>query len=186
MSNQEPNQPDTENIQEDVTNISDATNEITEDLAETNKVIEKTPEEKYSELYNEYLRLMAEFDNYRKRTIKERAELIKSAGSETIKSILPAIDDMERAIKASDTNQDFATLRNGLDLIYKKVSDTLKDKGLEVIETIGKDFDTEYHEAITNIPAQKEEDKGKVIDEIEKGYILNGKIIRFAKVVVAI
>ncbi len=175
-----------ENKENSKDNFENPQPEVESNESKVEEVVEKTAEEKYQELYNEYLRLMADFDNYRKRTIKERAELLKSAGSDTIKSILPVIDDLERAIAAAKKTDNIQSVREGLDLIHKKMIQILKEKGLEPIETIGKDFDVNAHEAITNIPATEESQKGKVIDEIEKGYMLQGKVIRYAKVAVAI
>ncbi len=180
------NKENKENKENSKDNFENPQPEVESNESKVEEVVEKTAEEKYQELYNEYLRLMADFDNYRKRTIKERAELIKSAGSDTIKSILPVIDDLERAIAAAKKTDDIQSVREGLDLIHKKMIQILKEKGLEPIETIGKDFDVNAHEAITNIPATEESQKGKVIDEIEKGYMLQGKVIRYAKVAVAI
>ncbi len=140
--------------------------------------------DQYNELNDKYLRLYSEFDNYRKRTNKEKLDLLKSASSEVITDLLPIIDDFDRAIKAMvDHGANDETLK-GMELIHNKFLGILKQKGLEPMNSIGKDFDTDYHEAITNIPAPSEDMVGKVVDVIEKGYLLNGKIIRFAKVVV--
>ncbi len=137
-----------------------------------------------ADLNDKYLRLFSEFDNYRKRTGKERLELIKSASEELIVDLLPVIDDFERGIKSMESHDALKTSIDGVKLIYNKLMNILKKKGLEPIESIGKPFDTDFHEAVTNIPAPSEDLKGKVVDEIEKGYLLNGKVIRFAKVVV--
>ncbi len=139
---------------------------------------------KFAELNDKYLRLFSEFDNFRKRSIKERLELTKTASEEIILSMLPVMDDFERAMKAFEENDNAESLKEGVNLIYNKFKSTLTAKGLEVLESKGKEFDTDYHEALTQTPAPSEDLKGKVIDEIEKGYLLNGKIIRFAKVVV--
>lgn len=133
---------------------------------------------------DKYIRLYSEFDNYRKRTAKEKIDLSKTAGEDIFKAILPVIDDFERGIKAMDDAKDIAALKEGVDLIYNKFKNTLVQKGLEAMPSIGETFDSEIHEAITNIPAPNEKLKGKVVDELEKGYKLNGKVIRFAKVVV--
>jgi molecular chaperone GrpE len=141
-------------------------------------------EEKYNSLNDNYLRLMAEYDNYRKRTIREKAELIKTAGESVLINILPLIDDFERGMNAAEKTDDINALREGILLIYNKFTAFLKQNGVRVIETEGKDFDTQYHEAITMLPVADEEQKGKIIDCVQKGYMLNDKVIRFAKVVV--
>lgn len=141
-------------------------------------------EAKVADLNDKYLRLYSEFDNYRKRTAKERIELSKIAGEDIFKSILPVMDDFERALKSITEAKDIKAVEEGVSLIYNKLKNTLSQKGLEPMESIGKDFDPDLHEAITNVAAPSEDLKGKVIDEIEKGYMLNGKIIRFAKVIV--
>lgn len=137
-----------------------------------------------AELNDKYLRLFSEFDNYRKRTNKERLDLLKSASEEVIIDLLPVIDDFERGIKAMQDNDALQTSVEGMQLIYNKLLNILTKKGLAPINSIGQAFDTDFHEAITNIPAPSEDLKGKVVDEIEKGYTLNDKVIRFAKVVV--
>jgi len=139
---------------------------------------------KIDELNDKYLRLYSEFDNFRKRTAKEKIELIQSGGEDVFKSILPVIDDFERAIKSNSETSDIKAVNDGVNLIYHKLKTTLTQKGLEEMKSIGETFDADLHEAITNVPAPSDEMKGKVIDELEKGYSLNGKIIRFAKVVI--
>ncbi len=141
-------------------------------------------QEKYDALNDKYMRLYSEFDNYRKRTNKERLELLKSASQEVIIDLLPVLDDFDRAITAIDEHGVNEETKKGLLLIYNKLYTTLSQKGLESMDSYGKDFDTDYHEAITNIPAPSKDMVGKVIDVVEKGYLLNGKIIRFAKVVI--
>ncbi len=145
----------------------------------------KQLEEKNRELNDKYLRLFSDFDNFRKRNIKERLELTKTASAEITEAVLPVLDDLERAYKSATENPDIEALTEGLNLIQTKLKTTLKHKGLEEIPTIGEEFDTDFHEAITNIPASDEKQKGKVVDEVQKGYMLNGKVLRFAKVVVA-
>ena len=140
--------------------------------------------EKVATLEDKYLRQVAEFDNYRKRTIKEKAELIKNGGERAIESILPVLDDFERAIKNMAKDESTADMLTGVELIYNKFVGILKQNGLEKIETEGKDFDTDYHEAIAIVPAPCEELKGKVLDCVQTGYILNDKVIRHAKVAV--
>lgn len=140
---------------------------------------------KYNEINDKYLRLYSDFENFRKRTQKEKVELYKTAGEDVISAILPVIDDFERAQKAMEESDDIKGVKDGLKLIYNKLTSTLKQKGLEETKSaVNKDFDIEYHEAITQIPAPSKKLVGKVIDEVEKGYQLNGKVIRFTKVVV--
>jgi molecular chaperone GrpE len=141
-------------------------------------------EKKIAEEKDKYLRLYSEFDNYRKRSVREKGELIKTAGEDFFKAILPVIDDFERALKAADKTGDINTIAEGVQLIYSKLKSTLKQKGLEEMEASGKTFDADVMEAITSIPAPNDDLKGKVVDEIEKGYSLNGKVIRYAKVVI--
>ena len=133
---------------------------------------------------DKYLRLSAEFDNYRKRTIKEKAELILNGGEKSISSILPVIDDFERAIKTMETAKDVSAVKEGVELIYNKFMAVLAQNGVKVIETKDQQLDTDYHEAIAVIPAPSEEQKGKILDCVQTGYTLNDKVIRHAKVVV--
>ncbi len=168
------------------------TEQAEETIEETVEEEEKSEEEKkieelslkVSELNDKYLRLTAEYDNYRKRTLKERMELMKSAGEGVIKGILPVVDDFDRAIAHLGEASDLDAVKEGIDLIHNKFQEYLKQNGVSEIEAIEKDFDTDLHEAITKIPAPTKKMKGKVIDCIEKGYMLNDKIMRFAKVVV--
>lgn len=138
-------------------------------------------EEKFSNLNDKHLRLFAEFENFKKRTAKERLDLFKTAGEDILSALLPIIDDFERSIKMQSENEN-----EGIKLIYNKLVNTLESKGLKAMEDpIGSALNTDFHEAITEVPAPSEEMKGKIIDVIEKGYFLNEKIIRYAKVVVA-
>lgn len=137
-----------------------------------------------AELKDKYLRLVADFDNFRKRTAKERLELIQTASKDLITSLLTILDDSERAEKQMQTTQDIESIKEGEKLVFAKLRNTLHSKGLKAMDTIGKDFNPEFHEAITEIPSPDDSMKGKVLDEVEKGYYLNDKIIRFAKVVV--
>ncbi len=141
-------------------------------------------QEKYDELSDKYMRLYSEFDNYRKRTAKERIELQKSASREIILNILPVVDDLERAIQSFEEHQLSEEAKKGIELIYNKLINILTQKGLKEIEAGGKTFDTDFHEAITNIQAPSKKMKGKIMDVVQKGYTLNGKVIRYAKVVV--
>ena len=138
---------------------------------------------KCAELNDKHLRLQAEFDNFRKRTAKEKLDLTVTASENVIKDILPVLDDFERALQNMEKNGNESDIQ-GVTLIYNKLKDTLKKKGLEEIEAMNADFNTDEHEALTMIPAPEEDKKGKVLDVIQKGYKLNGKVIRFARVVV--
>ncbi len=140
--------------------------------------------QKYADLNDKNLRLMAEFDNYRKRTLKERMDLVKTAGEKILADMLPLVDDFERGLKAMETSDDVQAVKDGVDLIYSKFIAFLLQNGVKAIPTENQTFDTEFHEAITTFPAPSEEQKGKIIDCISKGYTLNDKVIRFSKVVV--
>lgn len=141
-------------------------------------------QKKFDKLNDSHLRLMAEFDNYRKRTLKEKADLIKSAGETILVNILPLVDDFERGLKATENATEVTAVREGMEIIYDKFLSFLAQNGVKMIETTEQLFDTEFHEAVTTIPAPTEELKGKVIDCIQKGYTMNEKVIRFSKVVV--
>lgn len=134
---------------------------------------------------DKYLRLSAEFDNYRKRTLKEKAELIKNGGEKAISAILPILDDLERALANMQKLDDIQALYDGIDLIHQKFLKTLSQEGLQKMEPVGEAFDTDFHEAIALVPAPEEAQKGKVLDCVQTGYKLNDKVIRHAKVVVA-
>ncbi len=150
-------------------------NEHLEKLAELEKKLEESNEK--------FLRLFSEFDNYRKRTSKERIELSKTASADIIVSLLPVLDDLERAAKA-EKEQDQGN-NGGIALIHTKFRKILEQKGVKEIPTVGEDFNTDYHEAISHVPAKDKKQKGKVVEEVQKGYLLNDKVIRFARVVVA-
>ena len=157
--------------------------------AENPEVVELSVEEQLKaqveETNDKYVRLLAEFDNFKRRTAKERIELFKSANAETVKSLITVLDDFDRAQKSIDSAVDIDAVKEGLKLVHLKLKSTLNAQGLSEMESsIGKAFDTDLHEAVTNIPAPNEDLKGKVVDELEKGYLLNDKVIRFAKVVV--
>lgn len=166
--------------------IEEATEENVEETPEVNEEESKIEEltRKVSEMNDKYLRLSAEYDNYRKRTLKERMELTKSAGEGLLRGMLPVVDDFERAISHLGEASDLNAVKEGIDLIYNKFQEFLKQNGVNEIDAKEKDFDTDLHEAITKIPAPDESMKGKVIDCVEKGYMLNDKVMRFAKVVV--
>ena len=135
---------------------------------------------------DDYLRLMAEFDNYRRRTSQEKIELVSMASVETIKGLLPVLDDCERALQVLKDSNDSEAAKEGTELIYSKLLGYLKSKGLAVIEALGQTFDTDLHEAVAQFPVGEDDKKGKVFDVVQTGYTLNGKVIRFAKVVVGI
>ena len=143
-------------------------------------------EEKAAKDKDDYIRLMAEFDNYRRRTSQEKLELVSMASTDTIKGLLPVLDDCERALKVLIESDDSDAAKEGTELIYSKLMTYLKSKGLAVIEAIDQPFDTDLHEAVAQFPVQEEDKKGKVFDVVQTGYTLNGKVIRFAKVVVRI
>lgn len=140
---------------------------------------------KIEELNDKYLRLAAEFDNYRKRSLKEKAELILNGAEKTIASVLPVVDDFERAIETINKSSDVDALKEGVELIYNKLISTLSQNGVKVIETNDSELNTDLHEAIAVLPMGDEEKKGKIVDCVQKGYTLNDKVIRHAKVVVA-
>jgi molecular chaperone GrpE len=166
--------------EEHLNNVIDEGNAVSED--------EPTPEElikqELSIANDRYLRLYAEFDNFRRRTAKEREEARKTEGKDVIVALLPVLDDFDRAIKSMDNLTDVAAVKEGVALIQNKLKNVLSQKGLKEMQSIGTAFDPEIHEAITNIPAPSDELKGKVVDEMEKGYYLNDKVARFAKVIV--
>jgi molecular chaperone GrpE len=141
-------------------------------------------EEKYNELNDRYLRLYAEFDNYRKRSNKEKIDLISSASEGVLKAMLPILDDFERAIENNEKVEDIEALKEGFTLIYTKFKGIMEGKGLHPMNSVGEAFDSELHEAVANLPAEKEEDKGRILHNVEKGYYLHDKVIRYAKVVV--
>ncbi len=141
-------------------------------------------EQKFNESQDKYLRLSAEFDNYRKRTLKEKSDLLKTAGEDTIVKIIPVLDDFERAMTAMQTSKDIEAVKDGIALIYNKLKETLTQMGIKEIESLNLEFNTDLHEAITKIPAPSEELKGKVVDVVQKGYYLHDKILRFSKVVI--
>ena len=162
-------------------NLSDA--EVPEEVS-----LEKEVEDLRSQVEKEkkeYLFLMADFDNFRKRTLKEKSELIKNAGENVLKGLLPIMDDFERGIAASSKDEAAASAVEGMQLIYNKLVKFLEANGVKEMETNGQPFDSELHEAIAQVPAQNEEQKGKVIDTVQKGYMINDKVLRHARVAVA-
>ena len=165
--------------------LDNAGEEILDDVR---AILEKDPletaKQEVAELKDKYLRLYADFENFRRRTSKEKLELLSNASADVIKLILPVVDDFERAKVSFDSSVDTVALKEGVDLIYTKLYKTLESKGLKPMESKGATFDVELHESIAQFPAPSENLKGKVIDEIEKGYYLNDKVIRYAKVIV--
>lgn len=139
-----------------------------------------------AEVNDKYIRLVAEFDNYRRRTAKERLELIGSAGEDVLRGFLPVMDDCERAIKLLRESEAAKDSIDGIELIYRKLEGYLRSKGMAKIDAQGKEFDTDFHEAVAQMPAQDKKQKNKVIDVIQQGYTLNGKVVRYAKVVIGI
>ena len=158
------------------------TGEVPSEIADTDPLAAAKTE--IAELKDKYIRLYADFENFRRRTAKEKLEMISGAGADTVKLILPIVDDFERAKVSFDSSTDVEALKEGVDLIYNKLFKALESKGLKPMESKGATFDAEIHESIAQFPAPSEDLKGKVIDEIEKGYYLNDKVIRYAKVIV--
>ncbi|MEY4573666.1 MAG: nucleotide exchange factor GrpE [Bacteroidota bacterium] len=161
---------------------SEETSESKEDKIEEQK--ESTWEDKFNEMNDRYIRLYAEFDNFRRRTQKERIELMATASAGILKELIPVLDDFERAIVVNETASEIDSVKEGFSLIYNKYKGILESKGLKPMISKGEVFDSELHEAIANIPTESDEMKGKIIDDVEKGYLLHDKVVRFAKVVV--
>ena len=177
-----------EPIMDEQLEAQDTADQHTEENTIAEPVIELSAEEKLqlenSVLNDKYLRLFAEFDNYKRRTQKERIELLQTAGKDVVVSMLPVLDDFDRALKATENATEVNAIREGIMLVQTKLKSILTQKGLKEMESLHTIFDTDIHEAITKIPAPTDDLKGKVVDELEKGYTLNDKVIRFAKVVV--
>lgn len=182
------NKENTEDLNEKIQQeeINETVESTTEENVETteNQSEEEADKAKIAELNEKYVRLYSDFDNYRKRTIREKADIISNASAEVIKDLLPVLDDFERAIANNENMEEGDSIKEGFQLIYNKFKNILVAKGLESMEAKGNVFDPELHEAITNIPAPSDEMKGKVVDVIERGYMLKGKMLRYAKVVV--
>ena len=172
--------------QQKVTNLQDNQTEKAEETTEQDKVADDLTalQQKYEELNDTHLRLRAEFDNYRKRTMREKADLIKMGGESALKNLLPVIDDFERALQNIRATEEMDAIREGVYLIYTKFINYLGQQGVKAIEAVGKPFDTEEFEAIATIPAPQPDMKGKVIDCVQTGYILYDKVLRHARVVV--
>ncbi|WP_245580878.1 nucleotide exchange factor GrpE [Daejeonella oryzae] len=188
---QNPDIQEQQEILEEIQFVNDALQNHKNDMEEgleDEKEISPSQEEKLKaeveEWNNKYLRLYAEFDNYKRRTVKERMELLQTAGKDVIVELLSVLDDFERAGKAMETAKDIEAVKEGMTLVQNKLKNILTQKGLKEMESKGKTFDADIHEGITSIPAPSDDMKGKIIDELEKGYFLNDKVIRFAKVVI--
>jgi Molecular chaperone GrpE (heat shock protein) len=173
--------------QENTSENIEMNNVDTNKTDETNNEIkseESSFEEKLAEMNDKYLRLSAEFDNYRKRTAREKLDILRNGGEEIMKGLLPVLDDFDRCVESFETVTDIESMKEGVMLIYSKLFNFLKSEGLSEIETIGKDLDTNLHDAVTKFPVDDKSKKGKIIDVAQKGYNLNDKVIRFAKVIV--
>ncbi len=190
MSNKKNHKPEeTQENQNTKNNAGEQANETVQEENNNNKQstdTDKTAEYEatIADLKDKYLRQAAEFDNYRKRVLKEKSELIQNGGESVISSLLPIIDDFERALQNMKKSDDTAALKEGVELIYQKFMKTLESNGLKTIETKEAEFNTDFHEAVAMIPAPNDESKGKVVDCVQKGYKLNDKVIRHAKVAV--
>jgi len=179
------NEDSRENLDEEsVEEVDEKEGEDTKNQQDTNENHIEELEKKFDELSDKHLRLQAEFDNFRRRTLKEKADLIKSGGETVLTGVLPIVDDFERAIESMKEIPDEDTGKKGTLLIYTKFKDFLKQNNVKEIDALHDDFDVDLHEAITKIPAPEKKLKGKVVDVVQKGYTLNDKVIRFAKVVV--
>lgn len=179
--------PDDAVVMDDVNPTPAENDEATEEVAEGAVSLEDENANLKEELEKEkreYLFLMAEFDNFRKRTLKEKSELIKNAGESAFKGLLPIVDDFERALKATENTEDVASVREGMELIYKKLKKYMEQNGVKEMDPEDRDFDADKHEAISVVPVPDESQKGKILDTIEKGYTINDKVLRHAKVVV--
>lgn len=179
MEQDEKANPENQENQPEINGAKQEENPVTENVA-----VEKNFEQLYNETNDKFLRLYSEFENFKRRTIKERLDLIKSAGSDVAKAVLPALDDFERAIKANEQVTDVNALKEGFKMIYHKLNLQLQSKGIKQMELKGTEFNVDISEAIANVPVQDETQKGKVVDVVENGYYMNDVIIRYAKVVV--
>ena len=169
-----------ENLDDNIAKGGEST--VKESLKDAQKGI--SADDKYNELNDRFLRLYAEFENFRKRTNKERLDMITNANTELLKDLIPIIDDFERAITNNESSEDVVAIKEGFSLIYNKYKGIMETKGLKVMNAKGEVFDPEFHEAVANMPTEDKELKGKIIDDVEKGYLLNEKVLRYAKVVV--
>lgn len=189
MSEETPKEQEKQNVEQAEENTNAETAETQPETQPKEESIEDklaAAEAKIAELQDKYLRQVAEFDNYRKRTIKEKAELILNGAEKTVTAILPVLDDLERALKNMDKMEDLGAVKKGVDLIYQKFVKVLGDQGVKKIDTENADFNIDLHEAIAQVPAPSDEMKGKVIDCVKSGYTLNEKVIRHAQVAVGL
>lgn len=170
-----------ENVDETTENTVETEAQATE---ETTEAKEPTAEEKLEEMTDKYLRKLAEFDNFRKRTMKEKADLILNGAERTVSAFLPVVDDMERALENAAKSEDIEALREGMNMIFQKLEKTLASLGVKKIDTTDADFNTDFHEAIAMVPGMGDDKKNKVIDCVQTGYMINEKVIRHAKVAV--
>ena len=185
--NTEPNEMlnENENGKNEVSgDLEEGSENLASENAESPISVEDKLKAEATEWNNKYLRLYAEFDNFKRRTSKERLELLQIAGKDVISDLLTVLDDFERAQKSIETASDILAVKEGVTLVQHKLKSILNQKGLKEMESIGKEFDADLHEGITSIPAPSPDLKGKVLDELEKGYLLNDKVIRFAKVII--
>lgn len=182
IKNQGMTDESTNDVQNEVDNAGEESEEAAEEVQEKSK--EQELEEKLAELQDKYLRLSAEYDNYRKRTLREKMEIQENAKEELFLRILPVVDDMERALASVQSAADLKAVQEGMNLIYSKFTGFMNQQGLKEIEAMGKELDTDHHEAITKIQVESKKQKGKIVDVVEKGYMLRDKVIRFAKVVI--
>jgi molecular chaperone GrpE len=183
--NQTPADENLQNEQNVENEAVEQTESVSQEASDNAEIRLTEAEIKLADMQDKFLRQAAEFDNYRKRTVKEKAELIKNGSADIMTEILPFIDDLERAIANSQKSEDFQTLKDGIEIIYNKLMRTLEQKGLQKISPKDEPFDTDFHEAIAMIPAPNEESKGKVLDCTRDGYKLNDKVLRHAQVAVA-
>ena len=183
--NQTPADENLQNEQNVENEAVEQTESVSQEASDNAEIRLTEAEIKLADMQDKFLRQAAEFDNYRKRTVKEKAELIKNGSADIMTEILPFIDDLERAIANSQKSDDFQTLKDGIEIIYNKLLRTLEQKGLQKISPKDEPFDTDFHEAIAMIPAPDEESKGKVLDCTRDGYKLNDKVLRHAQVAVA-
>jgi len=164
-------------------NLEEQTDNVAEETESPASELEKLQAE-LAEMKDKYLRLYSEFDNYKRRTSKEKIETMQTANRELMVALLPILDDVDRTNKSLESAQSIEALKEGVNLVFSKLTRTLEQKGLKALDSLGTEFDSELHEAVTQIPAPSEDQKGKIVDELEKGYYLNEKLIRYAKVVI--
>lgn len=192
MLNDIENKSEEIEFKEDSTNIENDLREVAEEIkahipvSESDEAIstEDKLQKELTVIQDKYLRLYSEFENYKRRTTKERMDLFKSANQEVLEAMLPILDDFERALSSMKLTSENKSLKEGVELIYNKLKSSLIQKGIKEMEALGKSFDPDFHEAITKLPAPTEDLKDKIIDVLEKGYFLNDKVIRFAKVII--